>query len=204
VTVSGGLGIAPSEFNDIAIGVQPTHPFVGQLWIDDTPAGGIVPYMYKTGGFALLDPPAQIRLLSSGSPAAVVSSQTQDTLAFEITGLTVPTASALALNFLYTTTGSGSPLARIGLAVNGTTVNTTLVSVGYPIEVGTIEPLHIQIGRRDGGTVGAFFQQALVPLKVGITAVVPSAIITSIRVNAQMLGATRTVTFHSYKLWEYR
>lgn len=202
MTIAAGGGVVePGQFNQVTLGVQPSHPFPGQMWVDDQ----AVSYLYYGGQFNILADAGRTRMLRKASPAAAVSSQTQDTSWFTISGLSIPTAHQVRLALQFSLTGTGSPHSRIGLKINGTTiVNNTTSGQGFVVETTNDKVLNIVIGRRDAGTVMGTFQGDSGNRRVGTTNAVPGAVITSIEVLAQMLGASRSLTADSYQLWEFR
>lgn len=203
--VAGGLPVVATKFNEIAVGLQPSNPFAGQLWVDDTPDNGITSYLRDATQFNLLNSAgARVHQLAYSEASYVVSSEVADTTLFEITGIDVATAHMLRLNLRYTTTGAGTPLFRFGFRVNSTTVNTTASGPGFEVNAGA-GALSIVVCTRLGGANLGFFQAPSNKIaKLGVSAGIPTATISSLRVTVQMLGASRSVTVNHYELWEYR
>lgn len=199
--IGGGQPVAANTINDVTLGAStPSHNYVGRLWINDK----AVPSLYYNSQYNLLTTPSRIALLKAASPGAVVSSQVQDTSLFQINDISVPTAHAIRLAIKYTLTGTGSPHSRLGLKINGTTVNNTTSGPGFNVETTNDGIVVINVFRRDGGSNMGFFHGDSNTVRLGTTASIPGAVITSLEVLAQMLGASRSLTAVSYKLWEFR
>lgn len=198
---AGGREVEPSQFNQVTLGVQPSHPFDGELWVD----GNAIPYLYYGGQFNLLGESGKARLLRKGTPGASSGSQTQDTSLFTITGLEVPTAHMLRLAIKFSLTGTGTPHSRMGLKINSTIVNNTLASNGFDVLTAAPGCVAISIGQRAAsGNRGMMYGGSASDIRVGATAAIPNAVITGLEILIQMGGASRTLTADSYQLWEFR
>jgi len=205
VTVAGGLPVDARTFNLVVAGDLPSNPFAGQLRLDTAPDDGVVPYLYGNGQWNLFDETSKLRQLARSDGPFTANSETADTVVFDITGLSSALAHMLRLNIVYSTTGSGTPLLRFGFRINATVVNTTASGPGFAVNAGTDVELSILVAKRTGGINLGFFQSASGGMqKLGISASVPTEIITDLRLTAQMLGASRSVTVNHYELWEFR
>lgn len=202
-SVTGGQPVSARSFNVIAVGAQPSNPFPGQVWVDDTPDTGVVPYLYSDQ-FNLLSESSRTRLLTSSDDEYTTASESANTVLFAITGLAVPTAHMLRLSLRFTTTGTGNPLGRFGLRVNSTVVNTTASGHGMNFANGSTQHVSVFLGRRTGGINQGFFQWQDRAHRVGISTGIPTEAFTEIELRAQMLGGSRSVTLLGYRLWEFR
>lgn len=189
--VSAAAAVTALKANETSIGTTaPASPFTGQLWIDTS--GNLYPPPAKRyngstwdviGTKAGVNPTNQGRIFARDF-AASDSSNVDNTVLGTISGLSIPTSQPFELIICYAP-GDNTNF-RLGLSINGTTVNSTAAA---PIDKynGTTTTQNVQMcrlyfPRRDVNVTG---QCAIAcgrggPLSIGVTAVVPNATITSI------------------------
>lgn len=196
----GGQPATADQFNQIVVGnTTPAAPVAGDLWADTTYTTTLK--IRGTSSYTTLQAQTNpLRLAERTADATVTGTSDNQTL-LAISNLSVPTTSTLELVAVVRPSVSG----RLGLAINGTTVNTTATSNHY-LALGTGNRLYecrFLIGRRDSGANVGYLCLGSYPLiLLGATAAIPTATITSVTLLSRV-ESVGSVTLEYLELLEH-
>lgn len=196
----GGQPATAAQFNQLVVGdTTPSSPTAGDLWTDTTYAPTLK--IRGTSSYTTLQAQANpLRLIERTADATVTGTSDNQTL-LSVANLNVPTTSTLELVAMVRATVSG----RLGLAVNGTTVNTTATTNHYwPLGTGNrLYECRFLIGRRDSGSnLGYLCIGSYAAILLGATASIPTAAITSVTLLSRV-ESTGSVVLEYLELLEH-